>query len=101
MVPLSRKEQRGLRNIERGLLADDPVLARLLSEPVNRAEPRPPHAHRRAVRVAVGMISLGMVQFLSGLVADERQMMWGGVLVLALSPFITALVLAASRNDSS
>jgi Protein of unknown function (DUF3040) len=77
-VPLSKREQRQLEQIERGLRGDDPRFA----DAVAAADPRV-HYRRRVIGAALGLV-VGVGLLLAGVVID--------VIPVALAGFVVMLV---------
>jgi Protein of unknown function (DUF3040) len=79
-VPLSRREQRQLEQIERGLRGDDPRFA----DAVAAADPRV-HYRRRVIGAAFGLV-IGVGLLLAGVVINVIPVAVGGfVIMLACS----------------
>ena len=92
MTPLSRREERAWRRIERSLREEAPRLASLGTElDAGRSD-------MTGARVGAVFLSVALVLILAGIALGERQMVLGGLSVLGVLPLMMTLVALANRN---
>jgi hypothetical protein len=92
MTPLSRREERAWRRIERSLREEAPWLANLGTDlDVGRSD-------MTGARVGTVFLAVALVLILAGIALGERQMVLGGFSVLGVLPLMMTLVVLANRG---
>jgi ferric-dicitrate binding protein FerR (iron transport regulator) len=92
MTPLSRREERAWRRIERSLREDAPRLASL------GAELDAGRSDVTGARVGTVFCAVALLLILAGIALGEWQMVLGGLSVLGVLPLMMTLVVLANRG---
>jgi len=93
MTPLSRREERAWRRIERSLREEAPRLAGLGTDLESG------RSDITGARVGMVFLAVALVLIVAGVVLREQQMVLGGLSVLGVLPLMMALVVLANRSS--
>jgi len=92
MTPLSRREERAWRRIERSLREEAPRLASL------GADLDAGRSDMTGARVGTVFLAVALLLILAGMALGEWQMVLGGLSVLGVLPLMMTLVVLANRG---